>query len=305
MTQVIYKIINLVNDKFYIGSTTNKKVRFREHRKQLRGNRHHCKHLQASWNKYGEEKFDFRVVEEVPESQSLAEAEDKWLKEHFGKSYCYNSGAAAVAPWRGVYGAKHPNFGNIMSEDQREAISATLKAFYAEDITNHPRFGKRHTEETKERIRQKKLANPTRAWLGKERSEETKTKISAAQQGVPKAPGRKVSEEGRAKIRANIESGRSHKHWAGRKHTDEAKAKMSKTVFVKPDGILFPSLTLVLKYYGIQMPTLNRALKSGKPLVKGKLAGYEFSYGGIGAKPTENDLALINAKLLDTTPKQA
>ena len=65
MTQVIYKIINRVNDKFYVGSTVNKKVRFREHRKQLRGNRHHCKHLQAAWNKYGEVKFDFVVVEEV------------------------------------------------------------------------------------------------------------------------------------------------------------------------------------------------------------------------------------------------
>ena len=305
MTQVIYKIVNLVNDKFYVGSTINKKVRFRQHRKLLRGNRHHCKHLQAAWNKYGEEKFDFRVIEEVPVQISLKEVEDKWLAEHVGKPYCYNSGYSSEAPWRNAPAERTPNFGRLMAEDQKDKISATLKAFYAEDITNHPRFGKRHTEETKERIRQKKLANPTRAWLGKERSEETKAKISAAQQGVSKGPGRKVSEEGRAKIRANIEAGRSHKHWLGRKHTEEARAKMSKTVFVKPDGILFPSLTLVLKYYDIKMPTLNRALKSGKPLSKGKLAGYEFSYGGIGAVPTENDLALINAKLLDTTPKQA
>ena len=303
--QFIYKIVNTVNGKFYVGSTTNTRERFRTHRKRLRAGRHHCPHLQAAWNKYGEKSFVFVVIETVADNQSLQDAEDKWLIEHVGKEHCYNAGLRSGAPWRGAYGKKHPHFGRLMAEGQKDKISATLKAFYAEDITNHPRFGKRHTEETKERIRQKKLANPTRAWLGKERSEETKTKISAAQQGVPKAPGRKVSEEGRAKIRANIESGRSHKHWAGRKHTDEAKAKMSKTVFVKPDGILFPSLTLVLKYYGIQMPTLNRALKSGKPLVKGKLAGYEFSYGGIGAKPTENDLALINAKLLDTTTKQA
>ena len=303
--QFIYKIVNTVNGKFYVGSTTNTRERFRTHRNRLRKNRHHANHLQAAWNKYGEGAFVFVVIETVPEGESLQDAENRWLAEHVGKEHCYNKSRYSDAPMRGVYGAKHPNFGNIMSEDQREAISATLKAFYAEDITNHPRFGKQHTEETKERIRQKKLSNPTQAWLGKERSEETKAKISAAQQGIPKGPGRKVSEEGRAKIRSNIESGRSHKHWVGRKHTDEAKAKMSKTVFVKPDGILFPSLTLVLKYYGIQMPTLNRALKSGKPLAKGKLAGYEFSYGGIGSKPTENDLALINAKLLDTTPKQA
>ena len=74
---------------------------------------------------------------------------------------------------------------------------------------------------------------------------------------------------------------------------------MSKTVFVVPDGILFPSLTSVLSYYGIKMPTLRRALISGKPLSKGRLAGYGFKYGGVDSKPTENDMALIRAKLVD------
>jgi len=89
-------------------------------------------------------------------------------------------------------------------------------------------------------------------------------------------------------------------HWLGRKHTEDAKEKMSKTVFVMPDGILFPSLTAVLSHYGMKMPTLRRALVSGKHLTKGRLAGYSFRYGGIDLKPTENDLALIRAKLIDS-----
>lgn len=279
MTQVIYKIVNLVNDKFYVGSTTNKKVRFREHRKQLRGNRHHCKHLQAAWNKYGEEKFDFRVVEEVPEIDSLQTAEDRWLQQHFGKPYCYNSGAAAIAPWRGVYGPEHFNFGRVMSEGQKAQISTALKEFYAQDYANHPRVGKTHTDETKERIRQAKLANPTRAWLGQERSEDTKAKISAAQVGIPKGPGRKVSEEGRAKIRANIEAGRSHMHWLGKTHTEESKQKMRKKVLEKTSGQVFESLTAVLTHYQMTMPTLRRALVSNKPIGKGKFAGLIFEYG--------------------------
>ena len=278
MARIIYKIVNLVNDKFYVGSTTNKKVRFREHRKQLRGNRHHCKHLQAAWNKYGEEKFDFRVIEEVPDTQSLALVEDKYLQEHFGKPYCYNSGAAAVAPWRGMYGDKHFNFGKAMAEGQKEKISTTLKAYYAEDYFNHPRVGKQHSEETKAQISASKKENPTRYWQGKERDEETKAKIGDAQRGKPKAPGRTLSEEGRAKVRANIEAGRSHKHWVGKKHTDEAKAKMSKKVHAMPDNLTFPSLTATLEHYDIKMPTLRRALKSGKPIQKGKLAGYTFAY---------------------------
>ena len=278
MTQVIYKIVNLVNDKFYVGSTTNKKVRFREHRKQLRGNRHHCKHLQASWNKYGEEKFDFCVIEEVPDGKSLSEAEDKYLKEHFGKAHCYNSGAAAVAPWRGIYGDKHFNFGKEMAGSQKQQISQSLKDFYAQDYHNHPRVGKTHTEETKAKISASKKANPSPHWEGKERSEETRQKIGDTQRGKPKGPGRKVSEDGRAKIRANIEAGRSHMHWLGKTHTEESKEKMRKKVMEKTSGQIFDSLTATLEHYQMTMPTLRRALISGTPITKGKFCGLVFIY---------------------------
>ena len=62
-----------------------------------------------------------------------------------------------------------------------------------------------------------------------------------------------------------------------------------------PDGITFPSLTAVLEYYEIKMPTLQRALKSGKPISKGRLAGYVFAYSD-GGMITDNDRALIEAK---------
>ncbi len=280
MTQVIYKILNLVNDKFYVGSTTNKKVRFREHRKQLRGNRHHCKHLQAAWNKYGEEKFDFRVVEVVPDGVLLAEAEDRWLREHFGQPHCYNSGAAAVAPWRGVYGDKHFNFGKAMANEQKEQISAALKDFYAQDYSNHPRVGKTHTEETKAKISASKKANPAAYWEGKERSEETKAKIGNAQRGKPKAPGRKVSEEGRAKIRAAAAAGR-YSHWEGRSHTEQAKDKMRRPIYaVLPDGTRrdFVGVSAAGKELGVAYPMLVRSMKAQKPIAKGKLAGWLFAY---------------------------
>lgn len=278
MTQVIYKIVNLVNDKFYVGSTISKKVRFRQHRKLLRGNRHHCKHLQAAWNKYGEEKFDFRVVEEVPITVSLQEVEERWLNAHVGQTYCYNTGHSADAPWRNAPAYKTPNFGHVMAEEQKAQISQTLKDFYAQDYHNHPRVGKQHTEETKAKISASKKANPVSFWKGKERSEETKAKISAAQTGVLKGPGRKVSEEGRAKIRANIEAGRSHKHWLGRTHTEEAKQKMRKKVLEQTSGQVFDSLTAVLAHYQMTMPTLRRALVSGKPIGKGKFTGLMFVY---------------------------
>ena len=281
MTQVIYKIVNLVNDKFYVGSTTNKKVRFRQHRKLLRGNRHHCKHLQAAWNKYGESKFDFVVVEEVPDTVSLQQIEDIYLVQHVGQSYCYNSGYSADAPWRNAPAHTTPNFGRVMAQAQKDKISATLKEFYAEDYLNHPRVGKTHSEETKAKISASKKANPVAPWAGKQRSAETKAKISAAQAGKPKAPGRTISEEGRAKIRANIEAGRSHKHWLGRTHTKEAKAKMSKAVLATdPDGNTntYASITALREALDLSPPTVNRALKSGAALTRGPYKGWQFAY---------------------------
>lgn len=203
MTQVIYKISNLVNDKFYVGSTTNKKVRFRQHRKLLRGNRHHCKHLQAAWNKYGEAKFDFLVIEEVDLAISLQDVEDRYLREHVGKPNCYNSGYASNAPWRNAPPEATPNFGLVMQKDQKAKISTSLKEFYAQDYFNHPRVGTQHTDETKAKISASKKENPYAYWQGKKRSNETKAKISESQKGVTKAP-RTYTPEGLARAQESM-----------------------------------------------------------------------------------------------------
>ena len=147
MEQVVYKIINLVTDKFYLGSTSNKKVRFRQHRRFLRQNRHHCKHLQASWNLYGESKFAFEVVEVVPEGQNLFEAEQRWLDAHFGKPHCYNSGAAAIAPWRGIYGTAHPNYGKTLPETTKAALSEASNSLPALQAKREQTFEARRNAE--------------------------------------------------------------------------------------------------------------------------------------------------------------
>ncbi len=280
MPKVIYKIINFVNNKFYVGSTVNSKVRFRQHRKLLRKNRHHCAHLQAAWNKYGEDKFTFVIVEEVPEGRALQEIEEIYLMQHVGKKYCYNTGRSADAPWRNAPPQITPNFGRVMQQSQKEQISQTLKKYYAANYFNHPRVGKTHTAESRAQMSASKLANPTRAWLGKTRSEETKAKVGATQRGKPKGPGRKVSEAGRAKIMAAAAAGH-YSHWTGRSHTEEAKLKMRKQVdATDPQGVVYHygSLTETLQSLELLMPTLNRALKSGKPLSKGPRMGWSFKY---------------------------
>ena len=57
----IYKIVNLDNGKFYIGSSINLAKRKWEHFKQLRLGIHCNCHLQAAYNKHGKDSFSFIV----------------------------------------------------------------------------------------------------------------------------------------------------------------------------------------------------------------------------------------------------
>lgn len=59
----IYKIYCKENNKFYIGSTGKSfKQRFSQHKSKLKNNKHSCKHLQAAYNLYGEDSFEFSIV---------------------------------------------------------------------------------------------------------------------------------------------------------------------------------------------------------------------------------------------------
>jgi len=240
MKNVIYKIRNVTNGKFYVGSTVDTRVRFQTHKRRLKKGTHQSPHLQAAWNKYGEECFKFEVVEHVDDPAKLLAAEQRWLDEHAGKAHCYNWATDASAPMR----------------------------------------GKKHTEEAKAKMTGVQLKGEQHYRYGKTVSEETRKKIGDTQRGKPKAPGRTISEEGMAKIRAAAEAGH-YSHWKGKQHTEESKLKMSKAiVVVYPDGasMLYNSITELRNATGLKPTTINRALKAKWPISKGKFEGWEFFY---------------------------
>lgn len=67
----IYCIINIKNSKKYIGSSKNIRQRLWSHRAELRHGKHENPYLQASWNKYGEDNFDFYILENCQEQLLL------------------------------------------------------------------------------------------------------------------------------------------------------------------------------------------------------------------------------------------
>lgn len=72
MNSCIYKITNRINGKVYIGSTKNVKQRWAKHKALLRHNHHPNFHIQAAWNKYGEDSFVFEIVEECVPDELLS-----------------------------------------------------------------------------------------------------------------------------------------------------------------------------------------------------------------------------------------
>jgi group I intron endonuclease len=74
----VYQIKNLVNGKVYVGSAVNINHRWVEHKSDLSRQKHHSKHLQYAWNKYGESNFNFEILEECP-VEKLIYWEQIWM----------------------------------------------------------------------------------------------------------------------------------------------------------------------------------------------------------------------------------
>lgn len=236
MTRCIYKIINVVNDMFYVGSAVDFKKRKARHLWRLRRGDHANKHLQAAWSKYGEKAFVFAIVEHVAEDVDLLAAENVWLAQHVGQDYCYNLATDAMAPTRGWTQEKNPMWG---------------KTF-------------KHTDEAKERIR---AASKSRVQTAEE-----KAKRRATMTGKPKPTAV------RAKISAKL-SGEGNP-WYGKKRPDHG-AKVSRAVkAIDPTGQVqsFDSIQSLREALDLKPPTVNRALKSGAPITRGRFTGWLFQY---------------------------
>jgi group I intron endonuclease len=89
----VYKIVNLLNGKVYIGSAKVFKVRFNQHLKSLEKNKHQNKHLQAAFNNDGTDNFLFEVLEVLEDSikEYRFQIEQEYINEYLNDwESCYN-----------------------------------------------------------------------------------------------------------------------------------------------------------------------------------------------------------------------
>lgn len=78
MKSGIYKILNLQNGKYYIGSAKNLDYRFSRHKFDFYNNCHHNIYLQRAFNLYGANSFEFHILEYC-EKEKLIEREQYWI----------------------------------------------------------------------------------------------------------------------------------------------------------------------------------------------------------------------------------
>jgi len=184
----VYAITNLETGKVYIGSTINFNYRWGRHRDDLRHNHHHNIHLQRSWNKYGEEIFEFSVLEYLDDINELAKVEQFWMDIYREEGRdLYNIGKYVDCPWRG----------RKFSDEHRQKLSMAKMGIKRGPMSKEHRcrIGDANrgnklppmSEEAKRNMFHKGM-------LGKKHTEESKRKISTSKTGKKLGP---VSEEAR------------------------------------------------------------------------------------------------------------
>jgi group I intron endonuclease len=206
----IYTIRNKDNGKVYVGSSQNVGERWRTHRKQLKAQRHANGHLQAAWNSYGEDAFDFVVIEAVDDPDRLIEREQYWMDEM--RSTDHDTGYN-MKPFA------DSSRGRRAGAEERARLSAAKKG-------NKYALGTKQSQETIDK-RRKSLTG--RTWKMSEERKQSPEHRAWRERHAEMMRGRKhdwhtsIPEDTRAKIGASVKQARAAnlKTYAG---------------FVDPDG---------------------------------------------------------------------
>lgn len=225
----IYAIELSIDGRKYVGHTINLKKRMDGHFKMLNKNKHYNDYLQRTYNKYNSDNFKILVLEEVKNLQLLVSKEQYWAD--FYQSFLPENGF---------------NYG---------------------ECVDNPFRGQKHTEETKEKLRQ--------LTTGREWTEKAKIAASIRRKGITR------TEEDKEKIRAGALLG----------HNKEKK----EVEVVSPEGNL-------IKIFGLRGFCRDNKLHRANfnEMLSGKIPHYKGwrLYNGFNLEP------MIIIKKQSHTPKE-
>jgi group I intron endonuclease len=239
MNSGIYKILNTVNGKYYIGSSVDINNRILQHFRALRSNTHINDHLQRSFNKHGELCFRVEILELV-DAEILLLIEQKYIDEldaanpDKGYNICKNAGSTLGRKMSQEQIDSMSGFNNTKSKITPELADSIMHRFIYQcdtqaNISQELNISKQ--------IVHKLLAGKTYKLLQEEKDKlknllkiirpQTREKMSES------AKKRKVSEDTKRKM--SLKSKERHEKnpeflrtlSSGRKMTDEQKKQIS------------------------------------------------------------------------------
>lgn len=299
----VYRLLNRLNGRFYIGSAKEFKRRWRQHAKQLARNKHSNAFLQADFNKCGEEAFVFEVLKVVEGPQELRLAEEQVYIDQLydNQQQCYNltrsvnkraPSCNSYTPEESKAKFRASTLGKkLWSEEEKKEISERLKGHHVSEATRQKlrekNLGKKHSEETKKKISESNVGKHRERLL----SPEIRAKaIEAARKALTgKAPwnkGMKCTPEQCQQISERVKEWQSnhpeqmaaHKLVnVGRKQSVETKTKRSKklqklirAICVETgEEVVFQSIKEAIASTGVSETSIYRVLDGKAESAKG------------------------------------
>ena len=123
----IYKITNTINNKVYIGQSIDVKWRWYSHKCELRHGRHGNSHLQNAWSLYGEDAFNFELLEECSkEDLNIREQYYIDLYDSYNNDKGYNLTLGGGGTVTANEVLQFDSYGNLVAE-YRNGIEASEK----------------------------------------------------------------------------------------------------------------------------------------------------------------------------------
>lgn len=230
-----YKLTLNKSPAFYIGTTTDPKMRLISHRSELKRGIHGSHMFQKAWDESGSTEVYMEIL--FSGEQSIAQEKEIELL----RSNCsdYNLKNTCISSAKGIDYDRVDN-PDLVRQRKSQAVSGE----------KNPMYGKNHTSETRDRISKMKLGIPS------------------PRKGVP------MSEEGRKNIaeaiRLNPPAGEKNPFY-GKHHSEETKEKLRSTRIGKLPansntivigGISYPSQNQAAKALGVSPGLITHRLKN-------------------------------------------
>lgn len=251
MTSGIYKIINNINGKFYLGGTLEVQARFNRHKNQLSKGCHHSKHLQRSWDKHGPSNFQFLIVQQFKNisEEQLKNVQQKYLDE--------------LKPWDNKIGynmSKTSDGGDLVSyHPDRQSICQKHRDYWAEMKRSMDQI--KYKQFCKQKYSFPRDKNPN--WKG----------------GISKFTclcGKVMNNCGQSTCNTCRDRSKDKNSFFGKKHSQQTKDRIKKTKSMLPkikprntckvviDNIVYQSQTQAARLIGCSVATIMNRINNPK-----------------------------------------